>query len=283
MPDLGKLGVPEYQPGQPYHYEYDNVPLKTLEHRDFVINAAVDNLTSILQDTAGTQGTLANRLIQSVDEDGNLKTSAVDQAMHSIAEHEDASKTVTPQELLDYQQLGVAGGGSGYPTIANPVPFVRMLEAERDKLALVADEATKLFIDVNTPSTIINFGLEGNPTLNLIESDTIAWNYTAPNSISADLKISTDYAHRPYYDVIPATVDNKNFSYSPYPIVAGSLRVHINGTRLTATDSVYYPNSTHTAWNLNSYTPNDIAGTFQLDNAITANDVIRVDFDISVT
>ena len=50
MPDLGALPVPRYQSDQPYHYEYDNVPLKTLEDRDNLINAAVDRHEVIFED-----------------------------------------------------------------------------------------------------------------------------------------------------------------------------------------------------------------------------------------
>ena len=76
MPDLSSIPVPQYAPNQPYHWEYDNLPLKALADRDEVINGEVDNQTKILVDAAGTQGTLANRLNQSIDEDGNLKRTA---------------------------------------------------------------------------------------------------------------------------------------------------------------------------------------------------------------
>ena len=49
MPDLNQLPVPEYQPGQPYHWSYDNLPLKTLAERDEIINFEVDNHGNILR------------------------------------------------------------------------------------------------------------------------------------------------------------------------------------------------------------------------------------------
>jgi hypothetical protein len=130
MPDLNALPVPQYNSAQPYHWEYDNLPLKTLANRDELINGVVDTHSEILRNCAGTVGTLANRLNQSVEEDGNLKTTAVDDTSHNIAKHEDGSKTVSGSELSDYNNLGYIG-------VVNPVPFVRMLEAERDKLSLV--------------------------------------------------------------------------------------------------------------------------------------------------
>jgi len=286
MPDLGKLGVPKYASGQPYHYEYDNVPLNTLAARDELINSTVDIHTSILQDTAGTQGTLANRLNQSIDADGNLKSTAIDQAMHNIAEHEDGNGVIdNPSALLTFVN-------EYYPAISNisAVPFVRMLDAERNKLALVAEDATNLVInvDVALPSTIstVQFGVEGNPTLNLIESDTIEWVYEAPDSIKADLKISTAFAHRHYYDLDPVTANFKDYDVTSVmtPFVEGSLRVYINGVRLSSSDQIYFPNSTHTAWSLNQIdTISHTTGEFSLLNAISSNDIIRVDFDVALT
>lgn len=285
MPDLNSLPVPNYAAGQPYHYEYDNLPLNTLAARDELINNAVDKMNSILQDTAGTQGTLANRLNQSIDADGDLRASAIDEALHNIAEHSDGSKTVSGAELLVYQQLGIGSGGAGYPSISNPVPFVRMLEAERDKLALIADEATNLAIDVVTPSLTYSFGVTGMPQLNLVDSTTIEWNYAGSNNIRADLKLSSSFAHRHYYDIEPPTANYLNFDVNSVstPYIEGSLRVYINGVRLSSVDSVYVPNSTHTAYSLNKFSPSHTTGEFTLDNAISASDIIRVDFDVAVS
>lgn len=277
MPDLNGLPVPLYTAGQPYHWEYDNIPLQTLADRDNLINAVVDTHQEILRNCAGTVGTLANRLNQSIEDDGNLKDTAVDQSLHNIAEHSDGTKTVSGSELTDYQNLG-------YPTISNPVPFVRMLEAERDKLSLVADEATKILIDVNTPSTIYTFG-DGVDTLNLAESSSIGWTFEAPNTVKPEIKFSTAFAHRHYYALEPVTSDYISFgvngAYTPY--MEDSLRVYINGIRLDQDYTVYVPNSDVTAWTANKFTPNHLTGTFVLQTAITSNDIIKVDFDISVT
>lgn len=277
MPDLNGLPVPEYTGGQPYHYEYDNIPLQTLADRDNLINAVVDTHQEILRNCAGTVGTLANRLSQSIEDDGNLKSTAVDQTLHNIAEHTDGSKTVTGTELSDYQALG-------YPSISNPVPFVRMLEAERDKLSLVADEATKLLVDVNTPSLVYSFG-SGTDTLVLAESNSIGWTFEGPNSVKPEIKFSIAFAHRHYYDLEPVTDDYLNYSVNGIatPYTEDSLRVYINGVRLNMDYTVYVPNSDVTEWTANKFTPNHLAGTFALATAITANDIIRIDFDIEVS
>jgi hypothetical protein len=276
MPDLSSIPVPQYAAGQPYHWEYDNLPLKALADRDEIINGEVDTHTKILVDSAGTQGTLANRINQSIDEDGNLINTAVDQSLHNVAEHEDGSKTVTLEELEYYNDT------LGYDSVSNPVPYVRMLDAERSKLALISDEATNLKIQVNIPSQIVLFD---NETIELADSDSIAWEVNAPNVLSAVLKISTDFAHRHYYDLEPITSDNENYTVNSLatPFVEGSLRVFINGIRLSEEYAVYYPSNPISTWSLNKFTPDHETGSFVLDSAISEDDIIRIDFDVSLT
>lgn len=277
MPDLNALPVPQYNATQPYHWEYDNLPLKTLSDRDELINGVVDTHSEILRNCSGTVGTLANRLNQSVEQDGNLKTTAVDQTLHNIAEHEDGSKTVSGAELSDYNALGYIG-------VVNPVPFVRMLEAERDKLSLVADEATNIVVNVNTPSLIYTFG-DGINTLDLIESDSISWTFEGPNSVKPEIKFSIAFAHRHYYDLDPITSDYQNYQVNmpSTPYMEDTLRVYINGVRLNSVYNVYVPNSDVTSWIANRFTPNHLTGTFTLLTAITSSDIISIDFDIAVT
>jgi hypothetical protein len=283
VPDLTKIPVPQYQANQPYHWEYDNLPLKALEDRDTVINNAVDNQSQILNDAAGTQGNLSNRLNQSIDENGNLKPAAVDESLHNIANHSDGSKEVSSAELDFYITT------LGYSTAVNPVPFVRMLEAERGKLALVAEEATSLALefctDVScTPSNIILFD---NQTVQLRSSSYITWEFQNPNIIKTVLAISVEFAHRHYYDIEPITQDNINYDVSSVSTryVEGSLRVYLNGVRLSSETVVYYPpisNPSVNVWSSNQFTPDHEAGSFTLLNAITEYDVIRIDYDVSV-
>lgn len=276
MPDLTKLPVPQYTAGQPYHWEYDNLPLKVLADRDFIINGEVDRQSQILNDAAGTQGDVANRLNQSIDEDGNLKSTAINEALHNIAEHADGSRTVDSDELAYYVDA------LGYAAVSNPVPFVRMLESERDKLSLIADNATNMTIQFETISNITLFE-EG--VIEFVASDSIHWEIVAPNIIKPVLTISTEFAHRHYYDLEPITVDYLNFdvTMTNTPFVEGSLRVYINGVRLSSEISVYYPSNPVSTWTLNMFTADFEAGTFVLDSIITEDDIIRIDFEVALT
>lgn len=283
MPDLSQLPVPQYAAGQPYHWEYDNLPLKTLADRDELINGELDNVSKILRDCNGTQGTLANRLAQSIDEDGNLIPAAIDESLHNIAEHADGSKTVTGPELANYVALG-------FPSLTNPVPFVRMLLAERDKLALIADEATNMTIQVETISNIVLF--EEGP-VEFAESDSIQWEVVTPSKIKANLKVSTAFAHRHFYDLTPVMVPtsdpvpvlNKLFKVTSMatPYIEDSLRVYINGVRLNKNYSVYYPSNPIATWTLNRFTADHLNGKFTLDSPILDEDIIQIDFDESLT
>lgn len=283
MPDLNQLPIPQYQADQPYHWEYDNLPLQTLAQRDDIINSEVDNLSSILRECNGTQGTLANRLDQSIDENGDLIPAAVDQSLHNVAEHTDGTKTVDTGELNDYIALG-------FPGLVNPVPFVRMLEAERTKLSTIADYATNITLQVETISNIVVF--EEGP-LELAESNSISWDVESPHKIKANLKISTEFAHRHFYDLTPISIPSddpiavnyKKFKVTSLatPYIEDSLRVYINGVRLSAQYSVYYPSSPISTWSLNKYTPDHENGIFLLDNPVTENDIIQIDFDESLT
>jgi hypothetical protein len=283
MPDLSQLPVPQYNADQPYHWEYDNLPLKTLADRDLIINAQVNIQEEILRETAGTQGTLANRLAQSIDEDGNLIPDAIDQASHNISEHTDGTKSVSGPELADYIALG-------FPTLTNPVGFVRMLASERDKLAMIADEATNLMMSVETISNIVLFE-EG--TIELVSSQSVNWEVEAPNKVKAVLTISTEFAHRHYYDLTPVMlptddllpIDYKLFKVTSTatPYIEDSLRVYVNGVRLNRNYSVYYPSNPISTWNLNAFTADAANGLFTLSNPITDEDIIQIDFDKALT
>lgn len=283
MVDLNKLPTPEYNPLNPYHWEYDNAPIKNLALRDELINNELENASQILRLGAGTQGNMANRMDQSIDANGDLKLAAVDQTMHSIAEHTDASKTVDGSELTYINNV------LGYESVTNPVSYVRMLDAERDKLSLVADEATDIDFKVTTPSNVVSI-VEG--TISFEASDTVGWDITAPVSpsqpyvLKAILGIGTTFAHNHYYDIDPVTVDYENYSTTPVntPFVEGSLRVYVNGVRLSSDASLYHPAfNPSNPWSLNKFTPDHANGTFALDNALSATDIVRIDFDISLT
>lgn len=266
MPRIELIPEVYYQPTQPYHHEYDNLPLRNIITRQTLINLAVDDNSEILRDSIGSTGTLAARLNKSLNADGSLRTTEVDAALHNIAEHTDGSTTIS----------------------GSPVNFVRMRETERDKLALIQDEANELNAQFVTPSTTVLFE---TGTLEFEPSSTVTWSITSPNVIKANMAFSSDAAHQHNYDLVPVHSSIGSPDYTNYKttsvstaFVEGSLRVYINGIRLSETAGVYVPDSTGPdgTWTSTYYTPSASAGTFALNRAITASDVIRIDFDVAL-
>jgi hypothetical protein len=275
MAELDKYPVPLYDPNSPYHWSVDNLPLETLATRDEAINGEVENIAATIRDANGTQGTLANRLNQSINPDGSLKADAVDESLHSIAEHTDDSTTLTTEELETIADLGYV--------VSNPVPYVRMLEAERAKLSLIADEATNIAIQVETPSNAILFE-EG--AITFASSASITWEVNNGNEVKANLGFPIEAAHRHYYGLEPITTDYQNYKVTSVstPYMEGTLRVFINGFRIAEGTDIYIPgNLVSESWTLNSFTPDHEAGTFELANAITEDDAIWIDFDVALT
>ena len=256
MPDLDLIPVPLYNALQPYHVDFDNLPLQALITRIGVVNDAVDGVSTDIQNSVGSQPTLWQRLAQSLNNDGTLKASAIDNALHNIGYHTD---------------------GIGPDSIS----YVRMQDAERDKLELIADEATNMTIDVQTISNVVMFNQ--GPII-LEPSWAVEWVVTPPNKISAQLTFPTAAIHQHYYDIPPVTTDQQNFTTGLLiPYTVGSLRVFINGVRLSSSGQVYVPSFNISApWTLNEFTPTPDSLGFVLQNAITINDIIRIDFDISL-
>ena len=276
MADLISSSIPLYSSEMPYHWVYDNIPLEVLKRRDEILASGLDKNTLVLINAQGTQGSLSNRLNQSIDEDGNLKSTAIDQSLHNIAEHADGSKT-EDSGVLDYYNNTLM-----YPSLVNPVSYVRMLHVERDKLSRIADEATNLSIEINLPSQIV---ILNDGSLILENSETVEWTFTSPNIIKPMINFSLDFVHRHYYDVDPITVDYQNYSVNVLstPYMEGSLRVYLNGTRLSESTNLYAPGETPSSTEyLISFTSNYAAGTFSLSSAITSSDIIRIDFDVSL-
>ena len=116
---------------------------------------------------------------------------------------------------------------------------------------------------------------------------------TAPNTVQAVLTISTDFAHRHYYDLTPVmlpTDDIVPISYKLFqvtsvatPFIEGSLRVYINGVRISSVYDVYYPSNPVATWSLNSFTADASSGQFTLANPILESDIIQIDFDQALT
>ena len=248
MPNINLIPEVLYQAMMPYHVDYDNLPLRTILEREEIINDAVDINSQMMREAIGTQGTLSNRLRKSLNDDGTLKSSAIDSALHSVEDHTDNTT------------------------------YVRMLGTERDKLALIADEASALSLKIRTVSTDILFVDE---IVEIEPTDTITWEVVAPNKLKAHMAFPSAAVHRHYYNLTPVSTDYKNYKTTSLSTVftADSLVVFINGVRIYSNDSVYVPDSLVHTWALTYFTPSPTAGTFVLNRTITSDDVIRIDFD----
>lgn len=280
MPDIDKVEPTLYQPLDPYHWHFDNLPIQSILERENLINAAVDINSQTLRDAAGTQGTVANRLDQSIAPDGSIEVAAVDEAMHNIAAHADGTISLTTDEID-----GIADD-LGY-IVSNPVPYVRMLDAERDKLALVSDQATALKLQVEGASTTTTFDDE---TVILTASPTVTWQATAPNRVEAHLAFPAEAAHAHIYGATPVPTNLGSPDYTHYKttststvFVEDSLRVYVNGVRVNADAAVYVPGPSgpNGTWHLTTFAPSHSAGTFYFSRALDPDDVIVIDFDIS--
>lgn len=248
MPNIDLITVPKYQSYQPYHYEYDNLPLESLMQIVSLINSAVDNVTDVVSQAAGSAGDLNNRLNQSLKQNGDLKPSAIDTALHSIEEHADTDD------------------------------YVRMTSAERAKLDLIADNA----VNINVKVASIEFPSE-SVILEVGNSDSISWRWE-DDKIYADTTFPTTAVHQHNYNLIPITVDYQNYQVTSLstPYIEGSLRIYINGIRLSHEQEIYVPGPTPIdAWTLISYTEDASNGLFVLSTTITSSDFISIDFDVA--
>lgn len=274
MPDIQSIPEVLYQADQPYHVHYDNLPLRNILNRIGLVNIQVDINTDILRGASGNAGSLNARLDQSLDASGSLKADAVDEANHSIASHVDE-------------------GG-----------FVRMTNEERAKLQGVLSEANKLEIEIEgTPGNFVAVPPSGsNGVLKFKRSSTIFMEFQNPDTVRLHSVFPPDAAHRHNYNLVPAYDIPSNPTFKNYrttaintPFRPGSLRVYVNGMRITgdpvkvlnySSSSVTIPNSggiavfPASAW-INTYiaSENPSGGTFELNRSLSPSDVIRIDFD----
>jgi hypothetical protein len=261
MPNLDLITVPSYLPQTPYHHIADQAPIDALITRIDLLNDQVDIDAQTLRESIGTQGTLSNRLAQSLNDDGSIKSVAIDNALHLISEHLD-------------------GGG-----------YVRMTLDERAKLSMIADNATNFGNTFDTISGILSFS---SGRLNFGASDTITWRYQ-DGKMYADNDFPSYVRHTHSYNVNPVPTNLITPDYINYkttsistPYRTGSLRVYLNGIRLSENVDVDVP-----IWNGTDYVPTtysytegtDVSGVvtsglFALSSAISADITIFVDFDI---
>lgn len=250
MPQINNIPEVLYQPNQPYHYHYDNMPLRNILRRIDLVNIQVDTNTDILMGASGSAGTLRARLQVSLNESGGLKPSAVDTCNHSIAAHEDTDE------------------------------FVRMTIEERSRLDSMADSANKLYVKVAE----VTFDAD---TLTFQDSDTVYFENVAPNKVTANVNFPLSSAHRHYYGVDPVFVSSSSSgsSYkttiSDTSFMEGSLRVYVNGVRLSE-----FPYAVR-VWDGSSWNSTHVSsqnyelGVFSLNRILGANEIVRIDFDES--
>jgi hypothetical protein len=222
--------------------------------RQNLINMALDNVIAQMNNAVGTQGTISNRLNQSIAQDGSLKKQAMDDAEHSIDAHADSET------------------------------YVRMQRAESAKLQLVSDGATNLYIQVVT-------GQQGELTfsdgaLRFVPSNTVTFSVDEPNELKFNMVFPEDAAHSHRYGVtaVPADLvhpDWTNYKVSTTPYTGGSLRVYVNGVRLSPDAEIYVPGyMTTDPWTLLSYEEHPDDGTFTLSTPLSEDDVVIADYDI---
>lgn len=260
MPRIELIPEVLYGPLDPIHWEIDNLPLKAILRRQNLINLSLDNVLTELRDAIGTQGSLANRLNQSLNVDGGLKAAAIDEAEHSIESHTDSDL------------------------------YVRMTREESEKLASVADEATNLSLEIYTDETTFIEFPEG--ILKIKPSTTITPSFESPDTIKFNISFPSEAAHQHYYGLVPVDADQVNPDYVNYKVtsaepavafIEGSLRVYINGVRIYEDTEVYVPGAmVDDAWTLLSFLPDAVNGSFELSAAIAAEDMIRIDFDVAL-
>lgn len=288
MPNLDNLGVPRYEAGHPYHYIFDNLPLDVLEQRDVLINDQVDAHGVILEESAGNMGTLTNRLFQFVDDDGALKVTAVDEIDHSIAAHTDAD---------------------GY---------VRMTDAERAKLEGIDSAANNIYFTfdaLNEADEAVSVTVDSGE-ITFSPSSDVQWRIASGPIITAEI-INYPRAHIHFYEIVPVLDDLNDRKYNvsfgglldesdPLDGTLSqfreeSLAVYVNGIRLNRTTGVLHPSvnlvtlsptdddysipaETFIAkdWVLNKFTVEPTLDSFVLDEALSAGDVIFIDFECDI-
>jgi hypothetical protein len=285
MPNINSINIPNYLPNQPYFWTYDNLPIEAIKQREDLINSAVENNISDLRSAAGDAGSVGNRLAQSMTPTGHLLEEAVNDVNHRISSHRDDAITIDSAKLAEYQIL--------FPTLSNPVAFVKMLDAERGKLSTIAENSNFLQLNIETASNVANLT---NTQVLFQNSDTISWKLLGSPSVDdqvylkAELNSSLSNSHKHYYQVVPTNAlvattspDYNRVYTTSMTFMEGSLKVYVNGVRLFSDAVVFYPTRSSTPeYKQNLFTPNLNFKGFSLLNAISSDDIIRVDFDVSM-
>lgn len=269
MPEINKIPEVLYEANQPYHFHYDNLPLKNILKRIDLVNAQVDINSDILRGCSGSVGTLSNRLSVSINDDGSLKNDAIDESNHNIAYHTDGSKVV-----------------DGVNT-----DYVVMKKSERDKLDLIESEANRIEIQIeDSLYDDISLGPINLSTgvVKFESSNSVLFDFEAPNIIKAHSAFAPEAAHKHHYSIVPGHLNASIPDFKSYityvPFMEGSLRVYVNGIRLGENEVAvpeYNDFSVSTLTKIESIVPEN--GTFILNRSLSENDVVTIDFDELLT
>jgi hypothetical protein len=259
MPRIELIPEVLYKPLDPIHWEIDNLPLKSILRRQSLINFSLDNVIDQIQDAIGTQGTISNRLNQSINPNGSLKAESIDNSMHSIEYHTDTDL------------------------------YVKMTRQESEKLFNISNGATNTKFEIYTDE-MSSFEFD-NGTLRIKPSETIGLIFESPDTIRFNLNFPTESVHRHFYGIDPVNQDQINPDYTNYfvnsvatPFIDGSLRVYVNGVRIYSDAQVYVPGSLiNDSWTLLSFDADPENGSFELSSALSSEDILKIDFDIQLT
>ena len=252
--DLSSLDIPKYQPGDPYHWIYDNKPLMSLVKRDEILSNQLNNVIKILKDNDIQN--LLSRINVSINSDGTLKPVAIDNANHSVADHSDTDE------------------------------YVRMTSEERSKLDGIADNAKNISFEFKDKDDNLTASID-NGVFTFKDTNGINWSINN-NVVEADLGIPTDY-HQHFYQVSPELITSGGVTtgYTGYVFKPGSLRVYINGSRIyNQEDKSYYPvlvdsgtSVSVSSWRKIHFTEDANSGSFVLSATLDMDSAIFVDFD----
>ena len=81
----------------------------------------------------------------------------------------------------------------------------------------------------------------------------------------------------------PSSPDYTNYLVNSVatPFIEDSLRVYINGIRLSSSDWVYVPgpDGPDDNWTLTSFTPDHTSGSFEINRTLDSSDIVRIDYN----
>jgi hypothetical protein len=190
MPNINSIPQVLYEPNQPYHYHYDNLPLRNILTRIGLVNIQVDTNSDMIRGLAGSAGTPAARIGTALNENGSLKTAAVNSSLHGIGHH---------------------GDGQG----PDGIEYVRMKLDERAKLELVESAANNLVIQVDDQSLSLGESVTiDSGTIRLKNSSSILFEFEPPNIVRVHSALPSDTARRHNYSIAPVFNGNSSSSSS---------------------------------------------------------------------